>query len=103
MIEHLVAWFGYNKPFTIGHLSQDMVNEAARTIDGERLDRSGRRERVVCWLSAGAGRAFTLSDGTAVKLAEQRVYREHLRRVDELYEIRPLAPRSQPAAGNDDG
>ena len=92
MIEHLVAWFGYNKPFTIGHLSEDMVNEAEQAIDGELTDQFGRRERVVCWLSAKAGHEFTLSDGTAVKLVEQRICREYLRKFEGLYVIQPLVP-----------
>ncbi len=102
MIEHLVAWFGYNKPFTIGHLSGDMVNEAAQMIDGEQFNQLGRRERVVCWLSAQAGQVFTLWDGTSVKLAELQIYREHRRMIENLYEVRPMAPGGQSAAGGDD-
>ena len=103
MIEHLVAWFGYNKLFTIGHLSEDMVNEAAKAIDGKQFHQMGRRERVVCWLSAKADHQFTLWDGTSVKLAEQRVYREHRRMIEDLYEIRLLARGAQSAGGNGDG
>ena len=103
MIEHLVAWFGYNKPFTIGHLSEDMVNEAAKAIGGKQSNQPGRRERVDCWLSVKAGQEFTLWDGTSVKLAELQIYREHRRMIEDLYEIRPLPPGAQLAAGNGDG